>query len=483
MSDRSRPPRKRFFLLVFLLVLIGLPPGNVRKAAAESDAPNIIVVFADDLGYGDLGTFGHPTIQTPNLDRMARQGQKWTNFYAAASVCSPSRAGLLTGRLPIRSGVAGRPRVFFEWSEGGLPPGEITLAEGLKKADYATACIGKWHLGHKSKYLPTNQGFDYYYGIPYSNDMKVDPEMPVAEDVTFREGMTLDMMRKKENKRRNWVPLYENEKVIEYPADQNTLTERYTERVLNFIRENQEDRFFIYYPHTFPHTPLHTSEKFRGTSERGLYGDVVEGIDWSVGRIMSTLQSLEIARETLVIFTSDNGPWLVRKTHGGSSGMLRMGKGTTWEGGMREPTIMWWPGTIDPGTVTDLGSTLDFFRTFMELAGVEVPDDRTYDSHDLRPVLFGDGDSPRDRMIYYRADEIYAARKGPFKAHFITRGAYGMGENREEHDPPLLYHLGHDPREQFDVSDDHPDVIEEIEKMVREHKETIEPVENQLKKR
>lgn len=467
-------------LLVLSLFFLGALDSS---AVSQAKRPNIVVIFTDDLGYGDLGVFGNPTIRTPNLDRMAKEGQKWTNFYASASVCTPSRAGLLTGRLAIRSGLAGNPRVLFEWSAGGLPDREITIAEGLKKAGYATACIGKWHLGHLPRFLPTNQGFDYYYGIPYSNDMKVDPDMAVAEDVKFRKGMTLEQMRDPDNKQWGWAPLLENEQVIEYPANQNTLTRRYTKKTTKFIRKHRDERFFIYYPHTFPHVPLYTSEKFRGNSRRGTYGDVVEEIDWSVGRIMETLRKQGIAKETLVVFTSDNGPWLVKEQNGGSSGLLRNGKGTTWEGGMREPTIMWWPDTLDEGVVMEMGSTLDLFQTFMKLAGVDVPDDRTYDGYDLRPVLFGEGSSPRDEMFYYRADELYAARKGPYKAHFITQGVYGQGPDRQEHDPPKLYNLNEDPAERFNVADRHPDVIEEIKTMVEEHRETIKPVEDQLSKR
>ncbi len=471
------------YVLSAVSLLLLLTGAFVSEARAQEKRPNFVVIFTDDLGYGDLGVFGNPNIRTPNLDRMAYEGQKWTNFYASASVCTPSRAGLLTGRYAIRSGLAGNPRVLFEWSAGGLPEREITIAEGLKNAGYATACIGKWHLGHLPKYLPTNQGFDYYYGVPYSNDMDVDPEMAVADDVTFRKDMTLEKMRDPENKQWGWVPLLENDKVIEYPANQNTLTARYTKKATNFIKEHSDERFFLYYPHTFPHIPLRASDTFRGKSKRGLYGDVVEEIDWSVGRIRETLREQGIAENTLVVFTSDNGPWLVKETNGGSSGLLRNGKGTTWEGGMREPTIMWWPGTLDKGVVTEMGSTLDLFPTFMKLAGVKIPDDRRYDGYDLRPVLYGNGPSPRNEMFYYRADELYAARKGPFKAHFITQGVYGEGPDRQEHDPPKLYNLDEDPAERFNVADQNQEVIDEIRTMVEEHRNTIKPVKDQLSKR
>ncbi len=475
-------------VLVTVTAFLGMVLGSSLSAKADSEPgksekPNIVVIFCDDLGYGDLGVFGHPTIRTPNLDRLAREGQKWTQFYAAASVCTPSRAALLTGRLPIRSGLAGHPRVLFQWSAGGIPEQEVTMAEALKEVGYSTACIGKWHLGHLNQYLPTNNGFDYYYGIPYSNDMRVDPDMPVADDIRFRKGMTLEKMRDKENQKGGWVPLYRNEKVIEYPANQATLIRRYTQEATDFIKESQEDPFLLYFPHTFPHIPLYASEKFRGTSERGLYGDVIEELDWSVGRVVETLKKEGIAKNTLLFFTSDNGPWLVMDQNGGSSGLLRNGKGTTWEGGMREPTIAWWPGRIEPGVVTGMGSTMDLYVTALKLAGADIPEDRAIDGYDLRPVLFGEGESPRDEMFYYRGDELYAVRHGDYKAHFITQGVYGEGPDKQRHDPPLLYQLGHDPSERFNIAEDHPEVIEEIRGLVEEHRKTLEPVENQLKKR
>ncbi len=444
-------------------------PAVLAAETQKGQKPNIVVIFCDDLGYGDLGVFGHPTIRTPYLDRMAEQGQKWTNFYVAASVCTPSRAAIMTGRYPIRSGMcSNKRRVLFPDSAGGLPQSEITFAEVMKKQGYKTACVGKWHLGHLEPYLPTNHGFDSYFGIPYSNDMDAteggrkkfqDPKIEYFN-----------------------VPLMRDEEIIERPADQNTITKRYTEESIKIIKENKDQPFFLYLAHSLPHVPLFASKKFKDTSLRGLYGDVIEEIDWGVGQILKTLEDEGIAENTLVVFTSDNGPWLTFNEQGGSAGLLREGKGCTFEGGMREPTIFWWPGKIEPGVVTDMGSTMDLLPTACLLAGGEVPDDREIDGVDLRPVLFGEGESPRDSLIYYRGQEIYAARKGQFKAHFITKPAYGGGET-EHHDPPLLYHLGHDPSEQYNIADKHPEVIEEIRKMVEEHKKTVEPVEDQLAKR
>lgn len=419
--------------------------------AAPPERPNFVILFCDDLGYGDLGCYGQTRIRTPHLDRMAEEGQRWTDFYSAAEVCTPSRAALLTGRLPIRSGMAStKRRVLFPNSKGGLPDGEITLAEALRARGYATACVGKWHLGHLPPYHPLRHGFDSYFGIPYSNDMKP-------------------------------TPLWRGEETVEEPAVQETLTRRYTEEAVKFIRASKDRPFFLYFAHTFPHVPLFASEAFRGKSPRGLYGDVVEEIDWSTGEILRVLRQENLAGRTLVVFTSDNGPWLTQKEHGGSAGPLRDGKGSTFEGGMRVPGIFWGPGRVAPGTVGEIGSTLDLFPTFVRLAGGEIPSDRPIDGVDLSPVLFDRGPSPRRTMFFYRGTELYAVRKGPWKAHFITKSAYGK-DPAKVHDPPLLYHLGRDVGEQEDVGERHPGVIEEIRREAEAHRATVTPVENQLEK-
>ncbi|MFP4191930.1 MAG: sulfatase [Candidatus Hydrogenedentota bacterium] len=451
--------------------------GSVAQAQdANGRPPNFVVIFTDDFGWGDIGAFGHPTIRTPNLDRMIWEGQKWTSFYVGASVCTPSRAALMTGRYPIRSGMCSDDRrVLFPNSNGGLPQSELTIAGALKEADYATACIGKWHLGHLPEFLPTEHGFDYYYGIPYSNDMDADP----PEGMNHRESVL-----EPESEHFN-VPLMRDEETIERPADQTTITKRFTEETVDFIREHQDEPFFVYLAHNMPHVPLFRSEEFEDVSRAGRYGDVIEEVDWSVGQVMETLEELDLAENTLVLFTSDNGPWSLLRAymlHAGLPGPLRGGKGTTWEGGVRVPTVFWWPGTVEPGTVMEMGATMDMLPTFAALAGVSLPDDRVYDGHDLSPVLLGEGSSPRDSLIYYRGEQIYAARKGSYKAHFITQGAYGSGEPREEHDRPLLYNLDIDPPEREDMGDEHPEIIAEIEEMVERHKEGVEPVENQLTK-
>jgi arylsulfatase A len=455
---------RRSFLYTAAAMTAFLIDGGLKSATSKSRT-NFIVLFADDLGYGDLGCFGHPTICTPNLDRMAAEGMKLTQFYAAASVCTPSRAGLMTGRLPVRSGMCSDERaVLFPDSDGGLPQNEITVSRVLKQGEYATACIGKWHLGHRHPYLPTDHGFDFYFGIPYSNDMS-----PAQNEW---EGA------------RNFppTPLMRQDIVVEEEPDQRLLTRRYTAEALSFIRANQNRPFFLYLPYTFPHTPLYASSKFKN-SRRGLYGDVVEELDWSVGRIINEIRLLGLEQKTLVFFTSDNGPWLLQQIYGGSSGLLREGKYTTWEGGMREPAIAWWPGTVPPGTVCGhLASTLDLFATFTSLAGLSVPQDRLMDSFDMTPLLTRQ-EPVRESLFYYRGEQLYAVRKGPWKAHFKTMTGPYTVQQYEEHDPPLLFHLEQDPSEKYNVADKFPDVIREIDMLVEEHNRTLIRKPSMLEKR
>lgn len=432
------------------------------------EKPNIVVIFCDDLGYGDLGVFGHPTIQTPHLDRMAAEGQKWTSFYAAASVCIPSRAGLLTGRLPVRNGMCSdQRRVLFPNSTGGIPENEILVSELLKAQGYHTAAVGKWHLGHLPRYLPTRHGFDSYFGIPYSNDMDRDHGVEHGTAFGTPESRYFD------------VPLLRDEQEIERPADQTTITRRYTDEAVQFIQTHKAGPFFLYLAHSMPHVPLFTSPEFNGKSRRGLYGDVIEEIDHSVGRVLETLRTEGLDKNTLVLFTSDNGPWLTYKQQGGSAGLLRGGKGGTFEGGMRVPTVFWWPGTIAPGVVSDMGSTLDLLATAATLSGASLPTDRTLDSLDLTPALRGTGASPRDTMFFYRGTQVFAVRQGPYKAHFQTRGEYG-GPKLVQHDPPLLYNLDHDPSEQYDVASDNPEVITAIRVTFAAHNKALIRGEDQL---
>jgi arylsulfatase A-like enzyme len=465
-----------------LAASIAVPSALLASTPDATRPPNVVIVLADDLGYGDVGAYGHPTIRTPRIDRMAAEGQRWTSFYVGESVCTPSRAALLTGRYAVRSGLAPTEarRVLFPDSTGGLPAAEVTIAELLKGRGYATAAIGKWHLGHLPQFLPMAQGFDEYFGIPYSNDMDMLPVAGAAgiggEDQAKR-GRIMDPRIEYWN-----VPLLRGTDVVERPADQRTITRRYTEEAVRFIRANADRPFFLYLSHNMPHVPLFASPEFQGRSRRGLYGDAVEELDWSVGRVLDTLAELGLDQRTLVLFTSDNGPWAIFDDQGGSAGPLRGAKGGAWEGGMRVPAIFRWPGTISPAVVSDLGATLDLLPTIAGLAGAGVPADRVLDGVDLGPALRGQAASPRRDLAYYRGQRVYAWRHGSFKAHFFTRPDSGDGAERA-HETPLLYDLDRDPAERFDVAAREPEIVSRIRTLVAEHARTLVRVEDQMEKR
>ncbi len=377
----------------------------------------------------------------------------------------------MTGRLPIRSGMCSdKRRVLFPNSGGGIPASEVTMAEALKEAGYATACVGKWHLGHLPQFLPTNNGFDSYFGIPYSNDMDRVNDAPKGRASFW------------DPKIEYWnVPLMRNLEIAERPADQTTITKRYTEAAVSFIEKNKGGKFFLYLPHSLPHVPLFRSKDFEGQSLRGLYGDVIEEIDWSVGQVLETLRRLKLDQNTIVWFTSDNGPWLTFNDHGGSAGLLREGKGTTWDGGMREPSICWWPGTIPAGQVSaELGTTMDIYVTNLALAGAKTPTDRHLDGYDLTDMLKGKTESPRKQVLYYRGTRLMAMRVGPWKAHFVTQESYTGNNKPTEHDSPVLYNLNVDPSEKWNVAEDHPDIIAAIKRAAARHKKTVKPVPSQL---
>ena len=373
--------------------------------------PNVVIIFTDDQGYQDLGCYGSLLIQTPSIDGMAREGLKLTDFYVSASVSSASRAGLLTGRLNTRNGVKG---VFFPESEG-MPSEEITLAEALKEQGYATGCFGKWHLGDLKGHLPTDQGFDKYFGIPYSNDMYIGSSQKFASNAVFREGYTLseakadqDFVRNAPNratikKRLNSVsPLFEGDEIIEYPCDQSTTTRRYFDKAIEFVGQNKEKPFFVYITPSMPHIPLFASEQFRGKSKRGLYGDVVEEIDWNVGRFLDYLDQQGLAESTLVIFASDNGPWLGYKENSGSADPLRGGKFSYYEGGVRVPCILRWKGTIPAGVTSDaIIASIDLFPTIMHYAGCKSFR-QEIDGVDISSFLKNPSLRLRDEYVYVK---------------------------------------------------------------------------------
>jgi arylsulfatase A-like enzyme len=465
--------KRNIFLSLLSLVISQVAIVSKGNAAEK---PNFVVIFCDDLGYGDIGAFGNPSIRTPNLDQMAAEGQRWTNFYVGASVCTPSRAALLTGRLPVRNGMmSARRRVLFPDSTGGLPKSEVTIAEALKTEGYATAAVGKWHLGHLKQHLPTNHGFDSYWGIPYSNDMDAKKGFPGYRTKGQEDPNYVAPIEQFQ------VPIIHNTTVVERPANQHTITQRYTDKAIEFIKSNRSKPFFVYLAHNLPHIPLYAGKKHLGKSRRGIYGDVIEEIDSGAGQIIQTIKDLGIEKNTLVVFTSDNGPWLPFHTHGGSAGLLREGKGSTFEGGMREPTIFWWPGKVVPGVQMEMGTTMDLLPTFCALSGSQTPTDRTLDGYDISPLLLGETTKgKRDNVFYWRSEELYALREGPWKLHFITEGCYGIGPKKEVHENPELYNLEHDPSEKHNVAAVHPDIVARLIATANQHREGIEKMEDQL---
>lgn len=404
--------------------------------------PNVVVIFIDDLGYADIGPFGATKQKTPNLDRMAKEGMKLTSFYAAP-VCSVSRAQLLTGCYGARISV---PGVYFPGGGQGLNPKELTVAERLKSLGYATACVGKWHLGDQPDFLPTKQGFDHYFGIPYSNDMQ-------RKAVGGTEAVS---------------PILRDDKVAELMTDeqQSTLVERYTAEATNFIRESKDHPFFLYFAHSAVHTPIHPGAAFRGKSSNGRFGDWVEEMDWSVGRVLETLEELKLSENTLVLFTSDNGPWLVRKEDGGSALPLRGGKGSTWEGGVRVPTIARWPSKIKPGSVCNtVAGTIDLMPTAVALAGGSVRADPVIDGRDISPLLFGETTTAaREAHYYFSGYNLQAVRQGPWKLALAPQ-ATGMSGAPEDDSKtvPRLYNLDEEINEQTNLAGKHPDMVAKLQ--------------------
>ncbi|MBL29918.1 MAG: arylsulfatase [Flavobacteriaceae bacterium] len=470
-----------YILKIFSLTLSFFILNSCKNVKVKKNL-NFIVVFVDDMGYGDLGIYGHPTIKTPNLDNLAQQGQKWTQFYSASSVCTPSRAGLLTGRLPIRNGMIGaKDRVLFPNSRNGLPSSEITISEKLKDNGYKTAIIGKWHLGHKIDYLPLQHGFDYYFGIPYSNDMD-----KINGETCCPGGQYWQKYNTKKPKSTNYnIPLIENNSIIERPVDQTTITKRFSRKTIDFIRDNKENNFFIYLAHNMPHTPLFTSDDFSGKSKRGLYGDVIEEIDHGIGLIVQELKKHKLDNNTIIIFTSDNGPWLPFESHSGSAGLLRNGKATTWEGGQRIPAIFW-GASIKTGVISDLGSTMDIFPTILDMTDIDMVKDRIMDGISIKSTLLNHEASKRKTIFYYREREVYAVRNGSYKAHFITQGSYDYpkGSNiKIVLDEPLLYNLDIDPSEKYNIADKHPEALLAINEILEIHNKNLKAPKDLLEDR
>ena len=435
---------KSFALSVLFLI-------NVVITLSAKDKVNVVLIFADDQGYGDLGCFGSKKIKTPNIDLMAKEGRKFTNFMVASPVCTPSRAALLTGCYPKRVGL--HQHVLFPSSTKGLNPKEYTMADHFKSMGYATACYGKWHLGHHPETLPRQNGFDHYFGIPYSNDMnhpdnKGKPQSgPAGMDILWNDP---------ESTLTKWnTPLLENEKIVELPVDQRTITRRCTDRTISFIKENKNRPFFVYVPHSMPHIPLYVPDEIRDPNPLNAYTCVIEHIDAEVGRIIKTIKDLKLEEKTIVIYTTDNGPWLPFKHHGGSAGPLREGKGTTFEGGQRVPCVMWGPSRIPAGSVCeDLIGTIDLLPSLASLTPKDLPKENKIDGLDASGLILGTGRSPRKEFIHYTSrGELEGIRSGEWK---LLRK---KPRNKNQKETVMLFNLINDLGEQNNLASEHPAIV------------------------
>lgn len=461
--------KSKILLLVILLAIVFCACNQKNEKALDemgSSKPNIVLIFTDDLGYGDLGCYGSPNIETPNIDRMASEGMRFTSFYAAA-VCGPSRAQIMTGCYHARVSHS-----FNELpgSKTGLNPNEITLAEVLKTAGYNTMAIGKWHLGDAPEFMPTQQGFDHFFGFPYSHDMwpyHYRTVLTGLKDTALLRQVRERAKRLGYSAKGNWsfppLPLFQDEKVIEINPDINQLTTRFTEKAQEFIEENANHPFFLYLAQVMPHTPLGASNKFLGKSDRGLYGDAIMEIDWSCGQILDKLKDLGIDKNTLVIFTSDNGPTPKYGSDGGSAGPLRGAKGSMYEGGMRVPAIFRWPGSIVSGVRSNaMASTIDLLPTFAHLAGAKIPYDRIIDGENLMPLFLNEKENSLHEFIHYFAggkpdkpSNYKAIRNNKWKL-FVKRNTLGKLE------PIELYDLGTDPSEKYERLAQYPGIANQL---------------------
>ncbi|AEI47134.1 sulfatase family protein [Runella slithyformis] len=465
-----------FALSIFVISIISAFQLLPSKEPSKATPPNIILIFMDDLGYGDLSCYGALQYRTPNLDRLAGEGIRFTNFLAAQAVCSASRAALLTGCYPNRVGISG---ALFPNAKVGLNPEETTIAELLKDKGYATGMFGKWHLGDRPEFLPTRQGFDEYVGLPYSNDM-----WPVHYD-----GSPISTTSDNRKKNFPFLPLLHNSDTLQEIKtldDQAKLTGIYTERAVNFINRHKKSPFFVYLPHSMPHVPIAASAKFKGKSKQGTYGDVLMEIDWSVGEIMKALKENGLDKNTVVIFTSDNGPWLNYGNHAGSSGGLREGKGNSFEGGQRVPCIVRWKGITPAGLVCNkLTSTIDLLPTIAHICGTKLPA-RPIDGVDILPLLKGDMEATPRRYFYYfyRRNNLEAVRRDDWKLVLPHEGRSYEGQapgndgfpgKAPENIPfPLaLYDLRRDPAERYDVKETYPEILAELQKVAEEAREDL----------
>ncbi len=456
---------KKYFILCVATFLISCNPKEEDNAVSQK--PNIVLIFMDDLGYGDLGVYGATGFETPNIDKLSFEGMRFTNFYSAQAVCSASRAGLLTGCYPNRIGING---ALFPFSKTGINSEEITIAEMLRDQGYATAIFGKWHLGTDKSFLPLQHGFDEFSGLPYSNDM-----WPVDYD-----GNPIDSIKWRKSKFPQLPFIEGNKKVREIRTleDQAELTTIYTEKAVDFIHRKKDEPFFLYIPHTMPHVPIAVSDKFKGKSEQGLYGDLMMELDWSVGQVLKALKDNGLDKNTLVIYTSDNGPWLNYGNHAGSTGGLREGKGTSWEGGQREPCIMRWQGVISEGSICNkIASAIDIMPTLASITGGVLPSHKI-DGVNIMPLLEGKiGANPRDHFYYYHGkNNLEAVRKGKWKLVFPhphrsyknnlpgNNGHPGT-TTRVNFDGIALYNLRRDPGEEYDVKELYPEIVVELKSL------------------
>ena len=463
----------KYFLFALSLFFVGSCKPKV--AEEKKPAPNVVIVFTDDQGYQDLSCFGSPNIYTPHLDQIAADGLRLTNFYAAQAVCSASRAALLTGCYPNRIGIKG---ALFPKSKIGINPMETTLAEMLQEQGYKTGIFGKWHLGHLPKFLPNNHGFDEFMGIPYSNDM-----WPVDY-----EGNQVYKNHPKA-KRYPQLPFFKNfdvVKEIKTLEDQAQLTTELTEAAVDFIERNKDTPFFLYVPHPMPHTPIAVSDKFKGKSDQGRYGDVIMEIDWSVGQIMNKLKEHQLDKNTIFIFTSDNGPWLNFGNHAGSASPLREGKGTAWEGGQREPCVVSYPNGIEGGRVIDTPMmTIDLLPTIAEITGAKLPELKI-DGKSVWDIWTGKSNkSPHDAyFFYYKSNELHGVRYNDWKLYFPHtyrslngreggKDGYPVNYDMNEIDEIELYDLKNDISESKNVADQHPKIVLEIKSLADEMRKKL----------